>query len=143
MTDLFLWIKVLHIVGVIAWMAGMLYLPRLFVYHCNTAPGSEQSDTFKVMERRLLRAIMNPAMIVVWTTGPLLVYLGEFWDAPWCWAKFVFVVIITVLHHAFGRYRKAFEEDRNTRSEKFFRLMNEAPTVAVIAVVIFVVIKPF
>jgi len=143
MEDLFLWIKVLHIVAVIAWMAGMLYLPRLFVYHCNVEPGSDQSETFKVMERRLLRAIMNPAMIVVWITGPLMVYLGDFWEEPWLWAKFVCVVIISVLHHAFGRYRTAFEEGRNLKSEKFFRLINEAPTVAMIGVVIFVVVKPF
>jgi putative membrane protein len=124
-------------------MAGMLYLPRLFVYHCNVEPNSEQSETFKVMERRLLRAIMNPAMIVVWITGPLMVYLGGFWEEPWLWAKFVCVVIISVLHHAFGRYRRAFEEGRNTKSEKFFRLINEAPTVAMIGVIIFVVVKPF
>ena len=143
MDELFLWIKVLHIIAVIAWMAGMLYLPRLFVYHCNVAPGSDQSETFKIMERRLLRAIMNPAMIVVWITGPLMVYLGALWDEPWFWAKFVCVVIISGLHHAFGRYREAFEEDRNMKSEKFYRLINEVPTVAMIGVVIFVVIKPF
>lgn len=143
MGDLFLWIKVLHIIAVIAWMAGMLYLPRLFVYHSAVEPGSEQSETFKIMERRLLRAIMNPAMVVVWITGPLLVYLGEYWDAPWFWAKFACVVVITLLHHAFGRYRKSFEEDRNTKSERFYRLINEAPTLAMIAVVVFVVVKPF
>ncbi len=143
MDDLFLWTKVVHIVAVIAWMAGMLYLPRLFVYHCTVPAGSDQSETFKIMERRLLRAIMNPAMIVVWITGPYMVYLGGFWDEPWFWAKFVGVAIITLLHHAFGRYRKAFEEDRNTKNERFFRLINEAPTVALIGVVIFVVIKPF
>jgi putative membrane protein len=143
MGDAYLWIKALHIVAVIAWMAGLLYLPRLFVYHCSAAPGSDQSETFKIMERRLLRAIMNPAMIVVWISGPLLVYLGEFWDAPWFWVKFVFVLVLTVLHHAFGRYRKAFEQDRNMRSEKFFRIANEGPTLAMIAIVVFVVIKPF
>lgn len=143
MDDLYLWIKVLHIVAVIAWMAGLLYLPRLFVYHAAVAPGSEQSETFKIMERRLLRAIMNPAMIVVWVTGPLLVYLGEHWNKPWFWAKFVCVVVLSDLHHRFGRYRKAFEADQNTKSEKFFRVVNEVPTVAMIAIVIFVVIKPF
>ena len=143
MNELFLWIKVLHIVAVISWMAGMLYLPRLFVYHCAAAPGTDQSETFKTMERRLLRAIMNPAMIVVWISGPLLVYLGGFWHEPWLWLKLVFVLVMTGLHHAFGRWRKAFEEDRNTRSEKFFRALNEAPTLALIAIVILVVVKPF
>ena len=141
--NLFLWIKVLHIVSVIAWMAGMLYLPRLFVYHAAAEQGSVQSETFKIMERRLLRAIMNPAMIVVWITGPLLVYLGEFWTEPWFWVKFAFVIVLSDMHHRFGRFRKAFEEDRNTKSEKFFRVINEVPTVAIIAIVIFVVIKPF
>lgn len=143
MSDLYLWIKALHIVAVIAWMAGILYLPRLFVYHCAAAPGSDQSETFKVMERRLLRAIMNPAMVIVWITGPILVYLGEFWGEPWFWAKFAFVCIITALHHAFGRHRKAFEAGRNTRSERYYRIVNEVPTVSMIAIVIFVVIKPF
>lgn len=143
MSDPYLWVKALHIVAVISWMAGMLYLPRLFVYHCGVAPESEQSQTFKIMERRLLRAIMNPAMIVVWITGPLLVYWGGHWEEPWFWLKFFFVAILTVFHHAFGRWRKAFEENRNRKSEKFFRFANEGPTLAMIAIVIFVVIKPF
>ena len=143
MVDFFLWIKVLHIVGVIAWMAGLLYLPRLFVYHVVAEPGSVQSETFKVMERRLLRAIMNPAMIISWITGLLLVYLGEYWDEPWLWAKFAFVIILSEAHFLFGRYRKAFDTDQNIKSEKFFRIANEVPTAAMIAIVIFVVIKPF
>jgi len=143
MGDLFLWIKVLHIVSVIAWMAGMLYLPRLFVYHAAAEQGSVQSETFKIMERRLLRAIMNPAMIAVWITGSLLVYLGEFWTEPWFWVKFAFVIVLSEMHHRLGRYSKAFQEDRNTKSEKFFRVINEVPTVVMIAIVIFVVIKPF
>ena len=143
MVDFFLWIKVLHIVGVIAWMAGLLYLPRLFVYHVVAEPGSVQSETFKVMERRLLRAIMNPAMIISWITGFLLVYLGEYWDELWFWAKFACVIILSEVHFLFGRYRKAFEMDRNIKSEKFFRVANEVPTVVMIAIVIFVVIKPF
>ncbi len=143
MSDPYLWVKALHIIAVISWMAGMLYLPRLFVYHCGVAPNSEQSQTFKIMERRLLRAIMNPAMVVVWITGPLLVYWGGHWEEPWFWLKFFFVGIVTVFHHAFGRWRKAFEEDRNAKSEKFFRIANEGPTLAMIAIVLFVVIKPF
>lgn len=142
-SDFYLWIKALHIVAVIAWMAGMLYLPRLFVYHCAASPGSDQSETFKIMERRLLRAIMNPAMIVVWISGPLLVYLGGLWAEPWLWLKITFVLVMTGLHHAFGQWRKAFEADRNTKSGKFFRVVNEAPTLALIAIVIFVVVKPF
>ena len=143
MVDFFLWIKVLHIVSVIAWMAGLLYLPRLFVYHVVAEPGSVQSETFKVMERRLLRAIMNPAMVISWITGFLLVYLGEYWDEHWFWAKFACVVILSESHFLFGRYRKAFEMDRNIKSEKFFRIANEVPTVVMIAIVIFVVVKPF
>lgn len=141
--DPYAWIKALHIVAVISWMAGLLYLPRLFVYHCSAPAGSAQSETFKVMERRLLRAIMNPAMIVVWITGPLLVWLGGAWTEPWFWTKFVFVVVVTVLHHAFGLYRKAFEQDRNTKSEKFFRIANEGPTLAMVVIVVLVVVKPF
>ena len=143
MVDFFLWIKVLHLVGVIAWMAGLLYLARLFVYHVVAETGSVQSETFKVMERRLLRAIMNHAMIISWITGFLLVYLGEYWDEQWFWAKFACVVILSEAHFLFWRYRKAFEMDRNIKSEKFFRVANEVPTVVMIAIVIFVVIKPF
>ena len=143
MDELFLWIKVLHIVAVIAWMAGLLYLPRLFVYHVTIKPCSTQSDTFKLMERRLLRAIMNPAMGLVWISGLLLVYLGQYWSEPWFWAKFVCVVVLSDLHYRFGRNLKMFEENQNTKSEKFFRVINEVPTVALIAIVIFVVIKPF
>ena len=141
MLDGYLWLKALHVIAVISWMAGLLYLPRLFVYHCAADP--KQSEIFKVMERRLLRAIMNPAMIVVWITGPLMVYMGSLWDAPWFWAKAVFVVVLTVLHHALGRWRKAFEEDRNIRGEKFYRIVNEAPTLGMIVIVVLVVVKPF
>lgn len=143
MNDFFLWIKVLHIVAVVAWMAGMLYLPRLFVYHVSAEACSVQSETFKVMERRLLRAIMNPAMIVSWITGASLVYLGEYWNEPWFWAKFACAVILSVMHFLFGRYFKTFEMDQNIKSEKFYRVVNEVPTVAMIGIVIFVVIKPF
>jgi putative membrane protein len=143
MSDPYLWVKSLHIIAVISWMAGMLYLPRLFVYHCGVEVGSEQYQTFKTMERRLLRAIMNPAMIVAWITGPLLAYWGGHWEEPWFWAKVTFITILTVLHHAFGRWRTAFAEDRNRKSEKFFRIANEGPTLAMIAIVILVVVKPF
>ena len=136
-------IKALHLISVMSWMAGLLYLPRLFVYHAETTVGSVRAETFKVMERRLLKAIMNPAMIISWITGFLLVYLGEYWDEHWFWAKFACVVILSEAHFLFGRYRKAFEMDRNIKSEKFFRIANEVPTVVMIAIVIFVVIKPF
>ncbi|MEX2618507.1 MAG: protoporphyrinogen oxidase HemJ [Alphaproteobacteria bacterium] len=137
------WIKALHIIAVIAWMAGLLYLPRLFIYHCAAEAGSEKSETFKVMERRLLRAIMNPAMIVVWISGSALAWIGDFWTEPWLLAKLALVVILSGMHHAFGRWRKAFEADRNVRSERFYRIANEAPTVAMILIVVLVVVKPF
>lgn len=143
MENIYPWIKALHIVGVIAWMAGLLYLPRLFVYHADSVVGSPQSETFKIMERRLLRAIMNPAMIVVWLTGPYLAYAGEVWSHPWFIAKFVLVVVLTLAHHAFGRWRTSFERDENGHSARYFRIANEAPTVLLIAIVIFVVVKPF
>ncbi|MDA0662576.1 MAG: protoporphyrinogen oxidase HemJ [Proteobacteria bacterium] len=143
MAAYFEWIKALHIIAVIAWMAGLLYLPRLFVYHCSAAARSEKSETFKVMERRLLRAIMNPAMIVVWITGPAMAWIADYWYEPWFLAKLVFVVMTTGVHHAFGRWRKNFEADRNSRSERFYRIANEVPTVAMIVIVILVVVKPF
>jgi putative membrane protein len=137
------WIKAAHIIAVISWMAGLLYLPRLFIYHCQAQTGSDKSQTFKIMERRLFRAIMNPAMILVWITGPMMVYFGEFWAEPWFLVKGVFIVVLTIAHHAFGRWRKGFEVDANTRSEKFYRIANEVPAVAMVAIVILVVVKPF
>ena len=137
-----LWLKALHIIAVIAWMAGLLYLPRLMVYHCECEAGSKQSETFKVMEGRLLRVIMNPAMIVVWITGPLLAWqMGVLADG-WLLAKFVLVCGLTGFHHALGLWRKAFSADRNTREAKFFRLVNEVPTLLMIGIVILVVVKP-
>jgi putative membrane protein len=138
-----LWLKALHIVAVIAWMAGLLYLPRLFVYHCAAETGSKQSETFKIMEYRLLRYIMNPAMVVVWITGPWLAWqLGIYRDG-WLAAKFVLVVILTGYHHALGYWRKDFAADRNTREARFYRLFNEVPTVLMIGIVVLVVVKPF
>jgi putative membrane protein len=138
-----LWLKALHIVAVIAWMAGLLYLPRLFVYHCAAETGSKQSETFKIMEYRLLRYIMNPAMVVVWITGPWLAWqLGIYRDG-WLVAKFVLVVILTGYHHALGYWRKDFAADRNTRDARFYRLFNEVPTVLMIGIVVLVVVKPF
>ncbi len=141
--DSYVWVLALHVISVIAWMAGLLYLPRLFVYHAEATPGSEMSETFKVMERRLLRVIMNPAMIGVWIFGIWNLVLGEWWREPWMHAKLTLVVILTVYHHLLARWRKDFAEDRNTRSAKFYRMTNEVPTVIMIGIVILVLVKPF
>jgi putative membrane protein len=137
------WIKALHIIAVISWMAGMLYLPRLFVYHCGTEAGSKQSETFKVMERRLLRVIINPAMIVTWVAGLYLAWRGHWFSSGWLYAKLVLVIILSGVHGLFSRCVKDFAADRNTRSEKFYRIINEVPTVLMIFIVILVVVKPF
>lgn len=136
-------LKALHIVSVIAWMAGLLYLPRLFVYHAEAGPGTPQSETFKVMERRLLRAIMNPAMIAVWVFGLLLAWQANWWMAPWFHAKLLLVVLLTVVHHVLARWRKDFEADRNTKPARTFRYWNEVPTLLMIGIVFIVVLKPF
>ncbi|KAB2920120.1 MAG: protoporphyrinogen oxidase HemJ [Hyphomicrobiaceae bacterium] len=138
-----LWLKALHIIAVISWMAGLLYLPRLFVYHCEAEVGSKQSETFKVMEHRLLRYIMNPAMVVVWVTGPLLAWQQGMLYDRWLIAKFAFVIVLTGFHHALGYWRKDFLADRNGRSPGFYRAMNEVPTLAMIGIVVLVVVKPF
>jgi protoporphyrinogen IX oxidase len=137
------WLKALHVIAVISWMAGLLYLPRLFVYHCEAEKGSEQSETFKVMEHRLLRYIMNPAMIVVWITGPLLAWQLNMYRDGWLMAKFALVVLLTVYHHALGLWRKDFAADRNMLDQRFYRLANEVPTVLMVGIVILVVVKPF
>ncbi|MBN9584123.1 MAG: TIGR00701 family protein [Afipia sp. 62-7] len=137
------WIKALHVIAVISWMAGMLYLPRLFVYHCDAEIGSKQSETFKVMERRLLKAIINPAMIVTWLAGLWLVWQGGWHMAHWFQLKFLLVLIMSGVHgFLVGRVRD-FALDRNTRSQKFYRIINEVPTVLMIAIVILVIVKPF
>ena len=138
-----LWLKALHVIAVIAWMAGLLYLPRLYVYHCGAEKGSAQSETFKVMERRLLRAIMNPAMVVVWITGPWLAWAQGMHHDRWLMAKFALVCLLTVYHHALGRWRLDFAEDRNAREARFYRIANEVPTLLMIGIVILVVVKPF
>jgi len=145
LAGLYLWIKALHIVSVIAWMAGLLYLPRLFVYHSEAAPGSEVSETFKVMELRLYRFIMGPAMVAVYVFGILLIFAGplDLASDGWFHVKVLLIVAMTVLHHLFGRYRQDFAADRNQRPVRFYRLMNEAPTLVMIAIVILAVVKPF
>ncbi len=144
LSPLYPWIKALHIVAVMAWMAGLLYLPRLFVYHCAAPPGSAQSETFKVMERRLLRGIMNPAMIATYLLGGLLLATPGVvdWQAGWIYAKLVLVGGLTVLHHLYGHWRADFAADRNRHGPRFYRIANEVPTVLMIGIVILVVVKP-
>src|SRR6195952_828652 len=137
------WIKALHVVAVIAWMAGMLYLPRLFVYHCDSEIGSKQSETFKVMERRLLKAIINPAMAVTWLAGLYLAFAGHWFSAHWLNGKLLLGIAMSGLHGFFASCVKDFAADRNRRSQKFYRFINEVPTVLMIGIVILVVVKPF
>jgi protoporphyrinogen IX oxidase len=146
--DLYAWVKAFHIIAVIAWMAGMLYLPRLFVYHCAAEKGSVQSETFKLMERRLLRGIINPAMIAAIALGLWLAWIGPdsrygWFAAPWLQVKIVLVIAMTALHGLLARWMKDFAADRNRHSQKFYRIINEVPAVLVILIVLLVVLKPF
>jgi putative membrane protein len=143
MESLAIWIKALHILAVISWMAGMLYLPRLFVYHAGVERGSQASETFKVMERRLLKTIINPAMIVTWLSGLYIAYAFGYFREPWLHAKLALVLLLSAFHgYLVGRVR-AFAEDRNDKSQRFYRFINEVPTVLMIGVIILVVVKPF
>ncbi|MGQ9366290.1 protoporphyrinogen oxidase HemJ [Azospirillum sp. ST 5-10] len=138
------WVKALHVISIIAWMAALLYLPRLYVYHCEVAPGSPASEKFKVMERRLLRAIMTPAMIASYVFGIwMLVILPGWLSDGWLHAKLLLVVLLTVMHGMMARWRRAFAEDRNTHPQRYFRIMNEVPTLLMIGIVILVIVKPF
>jgi len=139
------WIKALHVISMVAWMAGLLYLPRLFVYHADTAIGSPTAETFKVMERRLLRAIMNPAMIATVLFGILLALTPGIvdWGRGWIYAKLVLVAALVYYHHKLARWRRDFERGENRRQPRFFRFMNEIPTLILIAIVVLVVVKPF
>jgi len=139
----YLWVLALHIISIVAWMAGMLYLPRLFVYHVSATPGGELSETLKVMERRLLRAIINPAMIASWIFGLMLFFHLGAWSMGWMHAKLLLVVVLTGMQHALARWRKDFAADVNQRSERFYRIMNEVPTLLMVAIVILVAVKPF
>jgi putative membrane protein len=145
LASLYPWTKALHVISIIAWMAGMLYLPRLFVYHADATPGSKESETFKVMERRLLRLIINPAMIAAYVFGTALVFTPGIvdWSQYWIWLKLFLVGVLTWLHHYYSRWRKDFAADRNTRPARFYRMVNEVPTLAMIGIVIMVVVKPF
>lgn len=141
--SIYLWIKALHVIAVISWMAGMLYLPRLFVYHCAEEIGSKQSETFKIMERRLLKAIINPAMIVTWLAGLYLAWFGGWFSAGWFHGKLLLVLAMSGVHGFFVRWVKDFAADRNVRSHKFYRVINEVPTVLMIIIVVLVIVKPF
>jgi putative membrane protein len=138
-----LWLKAFHIMAVVAWFAGLFYLPRLFVYHANAKPGSELSETFKVMEHRLLTAIMTPAMAIVWLTGLTLAYWEGAFSDGWLHAKLALVFLLSGYQGALSRWTREFAADRNTRSAKFYRIANEVPTVFLIAIVLLVVLKPF
>jgi putative membrane protein len=137
------WLKAFHVIAIIAWMAGMLYLPRLFVYHCAAEPGSQQSETFKVMERRLLKAIINPAMIVSWGLGLWLAWTGGWYASYWLQAKVILALGLSALHGFFVRWVRDFASDQNRHSQKFYRIINEIPTILMIAIVVLVVVKPF
>lgn len=137
------WVKAFHIIAVIAWMAGMLYLPRLFVYHCTAAPGSVQSETFKVMERRLLRAIINPAMIAAWLLGLWMAWEAALFRVTWFQAKFALALVMSGVHGQLARYVRDFAADQNRHSQKFYRILNEVPTALMIGIVLLVILKPF
>lgn len=137
------WVKALHVISVIAWMAGLLYLPRLMVYHAVTTPGTEQSETFKVMERRLLKAIMTPAMIASWLFGLWSMWNIAAWQDGWFHAKLMLVVIMSAFHGFCAVWVKEFDRDERRRKQRFFRFANEIPTLIMIAVVILVIVKPF
>tara|TARA_B100000686_G_scaffold323598_1_gene378487 strand:+ start:396 stop:842 length:447 start_codon:yes stop_codon:yes gene_type:complete len=141
----YLWIKALHLIAVIAWMAGLLYLPRLFVYHVGAEPGSDLDRTLKIMERRLLNFIMGPAMAVSWLLGLLLTVLSPHvvWQETWFYGKLLAVVAMSGMHAAMVVWQKAFDNNRNQRGQSFYRLMNEAPTVLLVIIILMVVVKPF
>lgn len=140
---LYAWIKALHIISVTAWMAGMLYLPRLFVYHAEALAGSPQSETFKVMERRLLKAIMTPAMIATWILGLWLAIEGGWFKTGWLHGKLALVIALSGVHGYLAATVRRFASDANTKNSRFYRVLNEVPTVIMIGIVILVVVKPF
>ena len=137
------WVLALHIISVISWMAGLLYLPRLFVYHVEAKSGSELSETFKIMERRLLRVIMTPAMAASWIFGLWLAVATVASSDGWFYGKVFLVILMSAVHMVMARWRKDFEQEKNTRSAKYFRIANEVPTLLMVAIVVLVVVKPF
>lgn len=143
MTDLYGWLKVGHLFSLIAWMAALFYLPRLFVYHADAPAGSPASATFKVMERRLLKAIMTPAMIATWVFGLVLAWQGGWFTDGWLHAKLLFVFVLSGFHGACSAWTRAFAEDRNTKPARFYRIANEVPTLLLLVILVLVVLKPF
>jgi putative membrane protein len=145
LNSIYPWVKAFHVIAVIAWMAGMLYLPRLFVYHCEVAPGSAESERFKIMERRLLRIIVNPSMIAVWVLGLTLAFspASGGWHQGWLETKLVLVVGLSAVHGLFAKWRKDFARDQNRHSQRFYRLWNEVPAILMVMIVILAVVKPF
>ena len=143
--EVYLWVKALHLVSVMSWLAGLLYLPRLFVYHCDAESGSELSETLKVMERRLIQAIVNPAMVASWVFGlTMLVAGGEvLWSQPWMIIKLACVIAMSVAHGKMLKWFNDFDADRNTRPQKFYRIANEVPTALMIVIIIMVIVQPF
>lgn len=137
------WIKTLHVLAVISWMAGLLYLPRLFVYHANAVKASETSETFKIMERRLLKAIMTPAMIVAWITGLYIAYLVDYFRSGWFHGKLLLVIAMSAVHGLLAIHVKRFARDENVKASRYFRILNEVPTLLMVGIVIFVIVKPF
>ena len=143
LSNLYLWIKVIHVLAIISWMAGMLYLPRLFVYHSENVTHVGQNATFKVMEYRLLRYIMTPAMLTAWASGLLLASWAGYWNTFWLPAKVILVLLMTATHGFLARAVREFAEDRNVRSSTYFRIINEVPTVLMIGIVALVILRPF
>jgi protoporphyrinogen IX oxidase len=143
LSNYILWIKAFHVIAVIAWMSGMLYLPRLFVYHTETKPGSAESERFKVMEKKLLRMIVNPSMIAVWIFGLTLMFLTGVYADTWFQIKFALVVIMSGLHGYFAGCVRRFANDANTRPARFYRILNEIPALLMMAIVILVIVQPF
>ncbi len=139
----YVWMKVLHLLAIISWMAGLLYLPRLFVYHCEAEPGSKQSETFKVMERRLLKGIMVPAMIASWAAGLWLAWDLNLFSEPWFNLKLLLALTLTWVHWFLANCVQEFAEDRNQRPQRFYRYVNEVPTLLMIGIVILVIVRPF
>ena len=139
---MYLWIKALHVIAIISWMAGLLYLPRLFVYHAEAGPGP-LAQTFKVMERKLYRFIMTPAMSVAWLTGAFLAFESGALAAPWFHAKGALVILMTAAHFHDGVLLRRFARDENTHGSRYYRILNEVPTLLMIAIVVLVIVKPF
>ena len=142
-SGLYLWLKAAHVFAAIAWMAGMLYLPRLFVYHCEAEPGSKQSETFKVMERRLLTVIINPSMVATWVLGLWLTWESGAYAAAWLQAKVVLVLTMSGLHGLLSRCARDFATERNRHSQRFYRIVNEVPAVLLIGIIVLVIVRPF